>query len=116
MLAKRPEDRFQTPAELSAALAGCLEQLGLTPPPLVLPAYWTAWVPRSTWWRSNAAWLVPVTLLVAAVLALGIKWHREAPTPTFTELQIPPVLEQDQQTGRQGDKGRDLVAPEASPR
>src|SRR5919206_283888 len=38
MLAKRPEDRFQTPVELSAALTRCLEQLGLSPPIAALPA------------------------------------------------------------------------------
>ena len=39
MLAKRPEDRFQTPMELSAAFTSCIEQLGLTPPAAALPVY-----------------------------------------------------------------------------
>jgi serine/threonine protein kinase len=89
MLAKRPEDRFQSPGELSAALAACIEQLGFDPPQVVLPAYWSGWVPRSSWWRSNAAWLVPALLLLGAVLVLGIKWNYEASTPAFPELQIP---------------------------
>jgi serine/threonine-protein kinase len=111
MLAKRPEDRFQTPAELSAALAGCIDQLGLVPPQVVLPAVSMTWVSRSTWWRGNLTWLVPVVLLVVVVLALGIKWHREASPTDFPDLQIPPALEEDKETGRQGgtETGADTV-------
>ncbi|MEX0611284.1 MAG: serine/threonine-protein kinase [Pirellulales bacterium] len=116
MLAKRPEDRFQTPGELSAALAGCMEQAGIAPPQVVLTTYSTSWVPPSGWWRGNAPWLVPVALLLAAVLALGIKWNREAAVPAFTELQIPPSLEQDKETGRQGDKESGMQTERASPR
>jgi serine/threonine-protein kinase len=89
MLAKRPEDRFADPTELATALVGCIEQLGITPPQVALPAYWTDWVPRPTWWRRHAPWLVPVALLVLSVLALGIKWKRDAVAPTFPELQLP---------------------------
>ena len=46
MLAKRPEDRFQTPADLSAALASCTDQLGLAPVQVALPAYWSNWTSR----------------------------------------------------------------------
>jgi hypothetical protein len=60
-------------------------------------------VPRSTWWRGNVTWLVPVALLLAAVIALGTKWRLEATTPAFSELQIPPAVEQEKETGRQGD-------------
>ncbi len=103
MLAKRPEERFQTPAELSAALAGCLDQLGLAPQQAMFPAYWTTWVPRATWWRGHRSWVLPVALLLVSVLALGIKWHLEARTPTFTELNIPPVVEEDTQAARPTD-------------
>jgi serine/threonine protein kinase len=89
MLAKRPEDRFADPTELAAALVGCIEQLGITPPQVALPAYWTDWVPRLTWWRRHAPWLVPVVLLLLSVLALGIKWNRDAVGPAFPEMQIP---------------------------
>jgi serine/threonine-protein kinase len=89
MLAKRPEDRFADPTELAAALVGCIEQLGITPPQVALPAYWTDWVPRLTWWRRHAPWLVPVALLLLSVLALGIKWNRDAAGPALPEWQVP---------------------------
>jgi serine/threonine-protein kinase len=89
MLAKRPDDRFADPTELAAALVGCIEQLGITPPQVALPAYWTDWVPRLTWWRRHAPWLVPVALLLLSVLALGIKWNRDAVGPAFPKWRIP---------------------------
>jgi serine/threonine-protein kinase len=88
MLAKRPEDRFQNPNELAAALVGCIEQLGIAPPQVALPAYWSNWVPRPTWWRRHAAWLVPAALLLAAVLVLGLRWNSEAASPRFPPLKI----------------------------
>jgi serine/threonine protein kinase len=96
MLAKRPEDRFADPTELATALVGCIEQLGITPPQIALPAYWTDWVPRQTWWRRHAPWLVSVGLLVLSVLALGIKWRGEAATTEFPELRVPASTSQDQ--------------------
>jgi serine/threonine-protein kinase len=116
MLAKRPEERFQTPAEVTTALAGCIEEIGLAPAQLGLPAYATTWVPSSGWWRGNLTWLVPVALLFVAVLALGLKWHFEATTPAFTELRIPPAVEQDKATGRQGDKESGAATDQAIPR
>jgi eukaryotic-like serine/threonine-protein kinase len=93
MLAKRPEERFQTPVELSAALTGCIEQLGLTPPQVALPAYMGTWTPPNQFWRRHAAWLIPAALLVAIVTVLGIVWHRQAAEPAFPELRIPPTLQ-----------------------
>jgi serine/threonine-protein kinase len=114
MLAKRPEDRFQTPGEVSAALAGCLEQLGVEPPVATIPAYWTSWAPRSTWWRGNLTWILPALLLLTAVIALGIKWHSEARTPTFTELQIPPAAVEPAESGRRGKEEKRSVSPQPS--
>jgi serine/threonine-protein kinase len=88
MLAKRPEDRFADPTELAAALVGCIEQLGISAPQVALPAYWTDWVPRHTWWRRHAPWVVPMVLLFVSVLVLGVKWRVESTPPAFPELQM----------------------------
>ncbi len=95
MLAKRPEDRFQTPVELSAALTGCIDQLGLTPPPIALPSYTGVWMPPKSFWRRHAPWLIPAALLLIIVFVLGILWHRDVSTPTFPELRIPESLKTD---------------------
>jgi serine/threonine-protein kinase len=92
MLAKRPEDRFQDPTELKAALADCIDQLGLAPP-VAIPNYWTIWRPRRTWFRRHTAWVVPAALLAAIVFGLAVKWHFDVTTPVFTELQKAPALE-----------------------
>lgn len=95
MLAKRPEDRFQTPVELSAALTACIEQLGLVPPPVALPSYMGTWTPPSNFWRRHAAWLVPAALLFVIVLILGIVWHRDVSPAAFPELRVPKALKSD---------------------
>ncbi len=108
MLAKRPEDRFQTPLDLSAALTSCIEQLGLTPPAAALPAYIGSWSPATTWWRRHAPWMIPFVLLGIIVLILGIVWRREAEEPHFPELQHPQVLRSDaadSATDSVGDSG-----------
>src|SRR5262245_2922842 len=91
MLSKRPEDRFQTPADLSAALAGCTDQLGLSPANVALPAYWSNWASRPGRLGRHAAWLVPTAMLLAVVLGLALWWNHEATPPDFPELQIPPA-------------------------
>jgi hypothetical protein len=95
MLAKRPEDRFQTPLDLSAALTSCIEQLGLTPPAAALPGYIGAWSPPTRWWRRHVPWIVPFALLGVIVLILAIVWRRGAEEPVFPELQHPVVLRSD---------------------
>ncbi|HVT28529.1 MAG TPA: serine/threonine-protein kinase [Lacipirellulaceae bacterium] len=95
MLAKKPEERFQTPVELSAALAGCIEQLGFTPPPVALPTYMGTWTPPSNFWRRHAPWMISGALLLIIVLVLGIVWHRGvSPTP-FPKLRVPESLKVD---------------------
>jgi serine/threonine-protein kinase len=106
MLAKRPEDRFQNPGELCAALAHCIDELGIAPPPATLPAYSqrTKWMPRSTRWRRHAPWLVPVALLLLSVGALALKWRSDAAQPAFPELNLPAATVPDVEPGIQGDK------------
>jgi serine/threonine protein kinase len=93
MLAKRPEERFQTPVDLSSALTTCIEEMGLTPLAVALPAYVGTWTPPTQFWRRNLPWIVPAALLLVIVLVLGIIWHREAATPAFQDkLQVPASL------------------------
>lgn len=91
MLAKQPDERFQTPLDLSAALTSCVEQLGLSPPASVLPAYMGTWSPPKQFWRRHAPWMIPAGLLLLIVLVLGIVWHGETSPPAFQdqELRIP---------------------------
>jgi serine/threonine protein kinase len=95
MLAKLPDERFQTPLDLAAALTSCVEQLGLSPA-AALPAYMGTWSPPSQFWRRHAPWIVPAALLLLIVLVLGIVWHGEASPPAFQdqELMIPAALKQ----------------------
>jgi serine/threonine-protein kinase len=90
MLAKRPEDRFETPLDLSAALASCIDGTGITPPPVLLPSYGPLrnWAPRGSRWRRHVPWLVPLIILLVAVAAFAIKWRVDAAVPTpFEELR-----------------------------
>jgi serine/threonine-protein kinase len=89
MLAKRPDDRFATPAELMAALASSADWSGISRPPLAWAFRWSARVLPPSWWRRHAPWLVPTVLLALTVLALALWWSSGATPPEFPELRIP---------------------------
>jgi serine/threonine-protein kinase len=91
MLAKQPDERFQTPLDLTAALTSCVERLGLTPPAAALPTYIGTWSPPTQFWRRHAPWMIPAALLLVIVLVLGIVWHGESSPPAFQdqELRLP---------------------------
>lgn len=115
MLAKRPDERFQTPIDLSAALTGCIEQLGLTPPPVALSTYMGSWKPPVIWWRRHLPWLVPFACLAATVLVLAILWHRDAPAPNFPKLQLPRPARSDESTEYRDSAGRESLPRSAAP-
>ncbi|MCI0492609.1 MAG: serine/threonine protein kinase [Planctomycetes bacterium] len=90
MLAKRPEERFQLPDELSEALVACMAQLGIaTPQPqaMLLP-YGSARTWGQTGWRRHAPWLVPAVLLLLSVLALELWLNQGQEQPAFPDLRI----------------------------
>jgi serine/threonine-protein kinase len=94
MLAKRPEDRFDTPLDLTTALAGYLEGIGIAPPPTAIQPMYAPlrnWSPRVNWWRQHAPWVVPAIALLLAVAGLAMKWHFDADTPVrfSDELRLP---------------------------
>jgi serine/threonine-protein kinase len=113
MLAKRPQDRFQTPFDLSAALTSCVEHLGLTPPAAALPVYMgaTPWSPPVNRWRRHAPWLIPAGCLAAAVLILAIIWRREATEVTFPALRSPQTTQSVESTTTPGPVDQPKTTP-----
>jgi serine/threonine protein kinase len=88
MLTKRPEERFQNPPEVAAALLSCAEQVGMMTPQIALPSYHVAPPAKQPAWRRHAPWVIPVVLLLLSVLVLALKWNNEVTPPAFPELQI----------------------------
>lgn len=90
MLAKRPEERYQNPRELAAALVAAADVAGMTVPRAALPAFRQPARVATGWWRRQLPWLVPIVLLFVSVLILAIVWNRDASTTTFPDLDFPP--------------------------
>jgi len=93
MLAKKPDERFDTPLDLAAALTNCIEQLGLAPPAGAMPVYAGTWSRPAQPWRYHAPWAIPVACLAVIAIVLGIIWHNEAVEPEFPEFQYPQSLQ-----------------------
>ena len=80
MLAKNPRQRYQTPAELLAALGQLAETVGLpqAAPPRV---YRTAPAARPPVWQRHVPWLVPAIALTLIVLVIARATKRPARAP-----------------------------------
>lgn len=91
MLAKRPQDRYQTPSELLDALMVVAKPLGVSPVgtpseepiPLAEPAI--------SPWRLHAPWLIAAAIVVAAVMLLPLASTPVVPPPVGFEEISPPV-------------------------
>lgn len=87
MLAKLPEQRYQTPADLMTALLSVSDQLGVVRPGLA-----TTLVPatpmRPSFVAQNLPWIAPVVLLIAGVGAMALFWQPEQPPTDFNEAPV----------------------------
>jgi eukaryotic-like serine/threonine-protein kinase len=83
LLAKQPEQRFQSPRELIGELLLLADRLNMTS----ITANSTVWLAPATrpvaWWAQHLPWMVPASLFLLLVLAL-FWWDRaESITPTL---------------------------------
>ncbi|MCO6046554.1 serine/threonine protein kinase [Aeoliella sp. ICT_H6.2] len=87
MLAKLPEQRFQTPADLMTALLGVSDELGVVRPGLA-----TTLIPatpkRSSFVEQHLPWIAPVVLLVMGVGAMALFWQPEQPPTDFEQTPL----------------------------
>ncbi|QDU57283.1 serine/threonine-protein kinase [Aeoliella mucimassa] len=99
MLAKRPEQRYQTPADLTTALLNLSDQLGVIRPGLattLIPS-----IPKQpTRVERNLPWLAPIALLLIGIGLLSLFWHPSEPT---TDLDAAPLV-----TQQAAEKAREL--------
>ena len=92
LLAKRPDERYQSPAELIGDLLVAAERLGL--PAASRGTVWATPTPTDRGLARHIPWLAPVILLVITAYALE-QWSRSTPQvgiqePHFTRGQFIP--------------------------
>jgi len=78
MLAKSPDKRYATPADLVADLAGFAQRHGL-PATATTSVVWMP--PEQTplkFWERHLPWMAPVTVLVILVAVLNLLWSHDA--------------------------------------
>lgn len=84
MLAKQPEQRYQTPADLTTALFNLSDQLGIVRPGIASPLASTEPVSPSLW-QQHLLWIAPIVLLLGGVAAMTLLWRPSEP-PTNLDL------------------------------
>ena len=116
MLAKKPEERFDTPLDLTSALTNCIEQLGLTPPMTAMPMDAGSWSRPIQPWRYHAPWAIPLACLVAIAVVLAVIWRQEAVEPTFPEFRYPQSLQAERpaETREPANEAKSPLQPPAS--
>lgn len=107
MLAKQPEQRYQTPADLTTALLSLSDQLGIvrpgfaTPPASLAPA-------GPKLWQRHLPWVAPIVLLLGGVAAMALLWTPSEP-PTNLDLYplTPPDVADSAPVENRGDEWLD---------
>ncbi|MBN1853258.1 MAG: serine/threonine protein kinase [Pirellulales bacterium] len=111
MLAKSPEERHQTPAELMAAILALSEQTGLvlSRPLMTVPLILDT--SKNTFLRQHVPWIVPIAVLVTCVGLLGILEQR-AVSPISDSIVSRPA-DTLPETGQRSPRGG-KISPESS--
>jgi serine/threonine-protein kinase len=93
MLAKSPDDRYQTPQEVIAEFLWLSERLGIALPSSENTLWVTQQEDASSFIRGHLPWMVPALLLAVAVIVLDRYWF-DAPSvaelPPITPVAAPP--------------------------
>ena len=87
MLAKQPEVRYQTPADLTTALLNVSDQLGVLRPTLVSTSTLPDTALPATW-KKHLPWAGPILLLLAGTLAMVLFWHPDEPGANFDDSPL----------------------------
>ncbi|MCS7236791.1 MAG: serine/threonine protein kinase [Thermoguttaceae bacterium] len=90
MMAKQPQDRFQTAQELAAEVRRILNQLALLPAGKQIGPRRQVPIPR--WLRRHVPWVVPVILLLLVGWLLSVLWSTRAPEDLTPAEPIPQLL------------------------